>query len=152
MYEKDFFDKIMLLPILVKFYPFYEKNKEILLYLFFGGLSFFISVMMYILFYAFLGYNELIANVISWVITVMFAFFTNRLWVFKSNVESLKDYIFQMISFYGGRVITLIIEEVVLFIFITCLHFSSIIVKIVAQVIIIVLNYVISKLIIFRNH
>ena len=56
-----------------------------------------------------------------------------------------------MVAFYGGRVVTLVVEEVILLVFITLLHFQSMLVKVVAQVIVIVLNYVISKLVIFNK-
>ena len=56
-----------------------------------------------------------------------------------------------MLAFYGGRVVTLVVEEVILLVFITLLHFQSMLVKVVAQVIVIVLNYVISKLVIFNK-
>ncbi len=149
--QKDIFDRIMSLPGLRIFEPFYLKYKEMLLYLFFGGLAFVVSVATYSLFNMALHINELIANIFSWIITVLFAFFTNRIWVFQSPTEGAAAFLRQMISFYGGRVITLIIEEAILFVFITLLSFSSLGVKIAAQVVVIILNYVISKLIIFRG-
>ena len=82
--KEDIFDKIMKLPILNFFEPFYKKNKEMLLYLFFGGLTFVVSIITYGFFNVSLGLNELIANIISWIIAVTFAFFTNRIWVFNS--------------------------------------------------------------------
>ena len=97
------------------------------------------------------GINELIANVLSWIITVMFAFLTNRVWVFDSKTEGMGEFLKQMTSFYGGRVITLVIEEAILLVFITWLGFPSMIIKIIAQVVVIVLNYIISKLLIFRK-
>lgn len=122
-----------------------------LLYLFFGGLAFVVSVATYSLFNMALHMNELIANIYSWIITVLFAFFTNRIWVFQSPTEGMGAFFRQMISFYGGRVITLLIEEAILFVFITLLSFSSLGVKIAAQIVVIILNYVISKLLVFRD-
>lgn len=149
--QKDIFDRLMGLPGLRIFEPFYAKYKEMLLYLFFGGLAFVVSVATYSLFNLVLHMNELIANIFSWIITVLFAFFTNRVWVFQSPTEGAGAFFRQMISFYSGRVITLLIEEAILFVFITLLSFSSLGVKIAAQVVVIILNYVISKLIIFRG-
>lgn len=149
--KKDIFDRIMELPILHTFEPFYKKNKEILLYLFFGGLSFLVSISTYAAFNIGMHMNALVANVLSWVITVLFAFLTNRVWVFQSPTETVREFIKQMMAFYSGRVITLVIEEAILLIFITWLGFNSMAVKIVAQVIVILLNYVISKLVIFRK-
>ncbi len=150
--KKDIFDKIMGLPVLNIFEPFYKKNKEMLLYLFFGGLSFIVSVATYAFFNVSLGFNVLLANVLSWIITVMFAFLTNRVWVFDSPTNNIKEFIIQMFSFYSGRIVTLIIEEAILVLFIDILGFGSIIVKVVAQVFVILLNYVISKIFIFRKH
>ena len=140
--EKDIFDRIMEFPVLRIFNPFYKKNKEILLYLFFGGLTFLVSIISYAFLNIQIGWNALIANIGSWILAVSFAYVTNRVWVFDSN---------EITSFIGGRVATLVIEELILFIFITNLGMNSMLVKIVAQVIVIVLNYVISKLIVFKK-
>lgn len=149
--EKDIFDKLMELPILRFFNPFYKKYKEMLLYLFFGGLSFIVSIATYALFNVGMNINELIANVLSWIITVMFAFLTNRVWVFQSPTNGVAEFVKQMFVFYSGRVITLVVEEVILLVFITWLGCNSMLVKVVAQVIVILLNYVISKLVVFRK-
>ena len=149
--KKDIFDKIMGLPVLNIFEPFYKKNKEMLLYLFFGGLSFIVSVATYAFFNMSLGLSVLLANVLSWIITVMFAILTNRVWVFEAPTKTLKDFTAQMISFYSGRIVTLVIEEAILVLFIDMLGFGSIAVKIVAQIVVILLNYVISKVFIFKK-
>ncbi len=149
--EKDIFDKIMELPGFRIFNPLYTKYKEILLYLFFGGLSFIISISTYAAFNIAMGLNELIANILSWVITVMYAFLTNRVWVFRSPTNGIIEFIKQMLYFYSGRIITLVIEELILLVFITMLGFNSILIKTIAQIVVIVLNYVISKLMIFKK-
>jgi putative flippase GtrA len=138
------------LPGLRKTERFYKKNKEVLLYLFFGGLAFLVSIGTYVLFNVSWGMNELIANIFSWIITVLFAFFTNRIWVFQSRTNGTGEFVKQLFLFYAGRVITLMVEEVILLVFITWLGFSSVFVKVIAQVVVIVLNYVISKILIFK--
>ena len=95
-----------------------------------------------------MGINELVANVLSWIITVLFAFLTNRVWVFQSPTDGVSEFVKQMFAFYSGRVITLIIEEVILLVFITWLGFNSMVIK----VIVILLNYVIRKLVIFKKN
>lgn len=147
--KRDIFDKIMTLPVLNIFEPFYKKNKEMLLYLFFGGLTFVIGIASYIFFYVVLFMNELVANIFSWILAVSFAYVTNKIWVFDAPTHTVKEFLMQMISFFGGRVATLVIEELILLIFVTWLVFPSVPVKVVAQVIVIVLNYVISKCFIF---
>ena len=80
--KEDIFDKMMHLPILCLFEPFYLKYKEALLYTFFGGLAFFLNFFLFIgIDYAF-QISELVNNIICWIICVLFQFFTNRTWVF----------------------------------------------------------------------
>ncbi len=149
--EKDIFDKMMELPVLRIFEPFYKKYKEILLYLFFGGLAFFISIGSYAVANVKFGINELLANLISWVIAVLFAFMTNRIWVFAAPTETVGAFFKQMMSFFTGRIATLIVEEIILAVFITMLGFNSMLIKVIAQIVVIVLNYVISKLFVFKE-
>lgn len=149
--KKDIFDKLVHLWAFRWFEPFYTKHKEVLMYLFFGGCTFLISVLSYGLINVTFGVNELVANVISWVIAVLFAFFTNRIWVFEGKTAEAKEFMVQMINFFGGRVVTLVIEEIILYVFITRLGLNSIVIKIIAQIIVIALNYIISKLWVFRK-
>lgn len=147
MQEKDIFDRIMELPVLRIVNPFYKKNKEILLYLFFGGLTFLVSISSYAVFNIRIGWNALTANIASWILAVAFAYVTNRTWVFESSTDRGSNLIKEITGFVGGRIATLVIEELILFIFITELKMNSILIKIVAQVVVIALNYVISKLV-----
>lgn len=150
MQEKDIFDRIMELPVLRIVNPFYKKNKEILLYLFFGGLTFLVSISSYALFNIRIGWNALTANIASWILAVAFAYVANRTWVFESSTDRGSNLIKEITGFVGGRIATLVIEELILFIFITEFEMNSVLVKIVAQVVVIVLNYVISKMIVFK--
>lgn len=149
--NKDIFDKIMELPGVRVFNGVYKKNKEVLLYLFFGVLTTVVSIVVFALCNVTLGINELVSNVISWIISVAFAFLTNRIWVFAAPTKTAIEFIKQMISFYGGRVLTLLLEELIILMFVTILGLPGMIIKLVAQVIVIVGNYVISKLIVFKK-
>lgn len=149
--KKDIFDRIMELPGLRVFQPLYRKQKEALLYLFFGGLAFVLNIAVFALLSNVFHLDPLLGNVISWIITVLFAFYTNRIWVFQAPTATKKEFFQQLASFFSGRIVTLLIEELLLGIFITWLQFPEIPVKVVAQVVVIVLNYVISKLFIFHS-
>lgn len=149
--REDIFDKIMQLPLLKILEPFYKKHKEILLYLFFGGVVTIISIGTFQLSYAVLKINELIANVISWIISVLVAYTTNRTWVFRSTANTKSAVITEMLSFFGGRIATLVIEELIILVFVTLLKFNSLAVKLAAQIAVIVLNYIFSKLWIFKD-
>ncbi len=149
MNNTDIFDKLFCLPFLNKLQPFYKKNKEILLYLFFGALTTFVSIFVFWFFTTIIPLNELVANVISWVIAVLFAFVTNRKWVFSTAVK--ENILKATAKFYCGRISTLVIEEIILFIFITVLQLNAMAVKIVTQLIVIILNYIVSKKFIFKT-
>ena len=149
--KEDIFDKIMHLPLLNIFEPFYKKYKEGLMYLFFGGLAFFLNVFLFWAFTDLMKINDLLANAISWVICVLFQYITNRTWVFDGHVEGAGALIKQVSSFFGGRIFTLLVEELIILVFITKLGFNRIAVKLIAQIVVIVLNYVISKLFVFKK-
>ena len=128
----------------------FQKYKEIILYCFFGFCTFLVSMATYALCYRVLGMNVLVANVISWIFAVLFAFFTNRKWVFNGDSDG-GGLLRQMASFFGGRLFTLGVEELILAVFVSWLKFDGVVVKVVAQVVVIVLNYFISKFWVFKK-
>lgn len=128
-----------------------EDLKELILYTIFGNLTFVISIGSYALFNIAIGINELIANALAWVFAVLFSYVTNKKWVFKAPTPTKTAFFVQMFAFFSGRFMTLIIEEAIIFVFITLLAYPSMWVKLAAQVIVVVLNYVISKLFVFRD-
>lgn len=129
----------------------YNRYREQILYIVFGVLTTAVSILVYAVFTEWLSMDELIANIISWVIAVMFAFVTNRIWVFRSNENGAAAVLRQMLTFYAGRVLTLLIEELMLWVFVKELSFNGLAVKTAAQLVVIVLNYIISKLLIFKR-
>lgn len=149
--NKDIFDRIMSLPVLNIFEPFYKKHKEGLLYLFFGGLAFFLSIFLFWFMDSVMHLNAVVNNTIDWIICVVFQFFTNRTWVFDGKVDNTRDFLKQAGSFTLGRLFTLVVEDLIIFIFVTILAFKSMPVKLAATFIVIVLNYVISKLFVFKK-
>lgn len=148
-HKPDIFDRIFSLHILGFAQPLYKKYKEQLLYLFFGALTTLVSIGSFALFTEVIPCDELIANVISWFLAVLFAYLTNRTWVFQRAAE--EGFFRQMLSFYLGRVTTLLIEEALLLIFVKWLLWNGMTVKIAAQIVVLILNYVISKLFIFKK-
>ena len=125
----------------------YTKYKEIILYLVFGVLTTIVGIITFYLFYRILGMHELIANIFSWILAVLFAYYTNAKWVFinkNSNEAST------LIKFFAGRLFSFFVEEIILIIFVTKLGFDGVLIKVIAQVIVIVLNYIISKLFVFK--
>jgi len=126
----------------------FQKHREMILYVFFGGLATVVSIGTFLLFDAVM--NELIANVLSWIVTVGFAYWTNRTWVFCSQVRG-KGVWKEMLTFYTGRLVTLGLEELMLLVFVTVLGWNAALIKVAAQIVVLVGNYIISKLLIFRK-
>lgn len=130
-----------------------KKYSEVIRYLIIGVLTTIISLIIYYFcVFTFLNPSvaiELqIANIISWIISVLFAFFTNRSYVFKSKNENILK---EGISFFNSRVTTLLIDMLIMFLFVTVFKFNDKIVKLIDQVIVIILNYIFSKLFVFKK-
>lgn len=149
--DRDIFDIVISSTALRRFYPVYGKYKEALLYLFFGGLTFFLAIGIFVLLEQLTSLDVLLTNIISWLSGVTFSFFTTKKWVFRVQSSGIKALIQQMTSFYTARLMTLILQELLLYIFISMLGCSSILVKICTEVINIILNYLVSKFIIFKK-
>lgn len=149
MVDTDIFDRIMSLPVLRIFEPFYRRYREQLLYLFFGGLAFLVNVGCYAL--AGLFMHHLAANVIAWIAGVLFAYVTNRGIVFGSTVNTRSGIAKELIAFSGGRLATLGLEELILWVGIDLLGGSNMVVKILAQVAVLIGNYALSKWFVFRK-
>lgn len=139
--------------MLKKLLELYSKNKEIINYLIVGVLTTVVSLVVYYgAVLLFLDPNDAfqlqIANVLSWIAAVTFAYFTNRKYVFESeNTNMLKE----AGKFYLSRVSTLLMDMAIMFVGVTILAFNDKIVKLVVQVVVIVANYVFSKLFVFTK-
>lgn len=149
--NRDIFDTVMGLPGLRRFYGVYEKHKQIVLYVFFGGCTTVVGVGSFVLFDSVLGINVLLSNLLSWVLAVGFAYSTNRRWVFCSHTRG-KGFWKELAAFYSGRLLTLALEEGLLFVFVTWLGGNSTAVKLIGQVIVLIGNYLLSKFIIFQKN
>ena len=149
----ELLDKLIrkILSVFPKFIQeLYDKYESAILYLIVGGMTTVVSLItQYIP--AFLGLPTEVNTVISWVCAVTFAFFTNKVWVFKNNSNKRSDWIRQAFSFYGARIVTLLLELGFMILTVRVLHQNEYIMKLIAQIFIIILNYFFSKLIVFRK-
>ncbi|WP_203664758.1 GtrA family protein [Lacticaseibacillus sp. 53-4] len=123
---------------------------DILTYIFFGGLTTVINIVVFGLSTR-VGLNWQIANFIAWLLSVLFAFVTNKLWVFNSHTENFTALLWEFIKFMFARVVSLGIDYACMFLFINAIGWSSMVAKILTQIVIIVANYAFSKFIIFRH-
>lgn len=136
----------------------YYKYEEKWLYLFFGVLTTAVSFVTAGISKALLeaagcgvGVVSTVSTVISWICAVTFAYLTNRAWVFETNAKGAAEITKEAVSFYGGRVFTLIVEAVMMFVGYKTLGINYWITKIVANVVVLILNYIISKLFVFKS-
>lgn len=131
--------------------PLYYRMKELMMYGLFGLGTFIVALTTYALFTETFDWPIAIGNAASWVFATLFAFLTNRQWVFPKHRKGFFAFLMQLWSFTGARFLTLIIEEVMLIVLVEILNFPNMTVKILAQFIVVTLNYVFSKLIVFRK-
>ena len=128
-------------------------TKEFIFYLIFGVLTTIVSLSVYYFcVLTFLNPNNAfqlqIANILSWILAVAFAYATNRKFVFESkDPNKLKE----LIKFVTARLLTLFLDMLVMFILVTLLHFNDKISKLISQVIITISNYIFSKIFVFKK-
>ncbi len=133
----------------------YHKNEELWNYLIVGGLTTIVSMGTY-----FICTNTFcdpkvalelqIANVVSWIFAVLFAYVTNRIFVFRSKSKG-KDKVTEFISFIGSRVLSLFMDMGMMAVMVTILTWNDVVAKILTQVFVVIANYILSKLFVFKK-
>lgn len=128
----------------------YNKYREVLLYLVFGGLTTLINI---ISFYILRKLNIKIytSNVIAWILSVLFAFITNKLFVFESKNKKAKENVKEVISFFFFRVLSLIFDMAFMYVMIQIFTANEMLSKVISNILVIILNYLFSKLFIFKS-
>lgn len=138
-----------------KIWDIYKKYQEAIDYLFWGGIAFVLSMVLFWVFASLLGWNEVTANNVDWVICVLFTFVTNKLFVFRSKSENAKALGKEFVEFVLARVFTLVLEDIIIYIGCNFMGYDNgigqIVVKLIAQFVVIVSNYFLSKLWIFKK-
>lgn len=128
-----------------------KRYEEILKYLIIGILT---TVINYIVFVILVNSAKIemhTSNIIAWIVSVIFAYFTNKLFVFESKSFKLKVLTKEILTFGIARIMSLLLEEAILYIFVNLLSMNKLIIKLIANIIVIILNYILSKFIIFKN-
>ena len=140
-----------------KIIDLYKKYEEIINYLIIGVLTTVVNLAVkYALLFTVLNASDAtqlqIAVVISWVVACIFAYITNRKIVFKSKSKKILK---EFTAFVSARLFTLFLEMLIMFVFVTLLKLNSnlwvVVWSLVAQILVIVVNYVLSKLVIFKK-
>lgn len=128
----------------------FKKYKEVIMYLIIGVLT---TVINYVIFVVAVkcGLEELISNIIAWTITVIVAYILNKLFVFESKSFERSIITKEIISFTVSRIATLGVEELILLVFVKIIGLNAYVIKLIANVVVIILNYIFSKFIIFKK-
>ena len=128
-----------------------SNNKEIFNYLVFGVLTTLVNYVSYFGATRCLKINYIVANIIAWLISVVFAYVTNKFWVFEDKSLEIKKLVKEVFMFFAARVMSGGVETLMLFIFVTLLGFDDGVIKIFASVFVVIFNYVVSKFFIFNG-
>ena len=137
--------------IITKIKETIKKYRELIKYFFIGVIT---TILNYSVFNVLVDIAHIgmhISNIIAWFISVIFAYFTNKLFVFESKSLNPKILGKEFLSFGLARVFSLILEEIILYIFVDALNMNKRIIKLIANGVVIIVNYVLSKFIIFRK-
>ena len=129
------------------------KYREQIAYLFFGGLTTLISWGLYTLLYYVLFNQSLnvLSNIITEIVAITFAYVTNKLFVFRSKTQEKRDFLKEILSFFALRAVSFFVNLGAMWLLVDVLFFEAWICKIVVNVVVIVLNYLFSKLFIFNK-
>ncbi|WP_227452835.1 GtrA family protein [Clostridioides sp. ES-S-0108-01] len=128
-----------------------KRYKEIILYLFFGVLTTLVNMITYLFFTRIVDLDFLIANFLAWLFSILFAYLTNKFFVFNSKKTDFIFFIKEFTSFVSCRLISGITEMLIMYIMINFLLINDFIVKILTNIIVVILNFLFSKAIIFKN-
>lgn len=145
---------------------FFSRHREIILYIIFGALTTLTNFIAFWLFGFMLGDGlYLVTNVIAWLVSVIFAYFTNKLFVFESKSFAPRVLLPEIGEFFGARMFSFLLEEFGLWLLVDILSFGELelsvlglsvggqmIAKVILAVIVVITNYVISKFLIFKNN
>lgn len=122
--------------------------REIFSYLLFGVLTTLVNIILFAVLSRVLNIGTIISNVVAWFLSVLFAYVTNRRWVFQSKEENAVK---EAAAFFSGRIGTGILDTILMFVSVDILAWHDIIMKIFSNVIVVILNYIISKFFVFKH-
>ena len=138
--------------MLDKIIYYIKKYEGVLLYLIFGVLTTFVNIVVYYILFNHVLLSNILSNGIAWVAAVIFAFITNKIWVFKSKTLEIEKVIKELIAFFSARLSTGLLDMAIMYVGVDLLKVNSIYSKIISGVVVVILNYIFSKLFIFRKN
>lgn len=128
-----------------------NKYAEVISYLIFGGLTTIVNIIVFYLFDSILDVHYLFANAIAIIASILFAFFTNKKYVFKSSTPTAKLWLKEFSLFVSFRLLSAVFDMASMWLLVDGLELNTNIAKIITQFIVVVLNYAFSKFFIFKQ-
>lgn len=130
---------------------FVDKYYDIVIYLFFGGLTTLVNFCVYFPLFNWVKLSATVSNIIAWVVAVVFAFLTNKPFVFRSHDWSQKTVIPELTKFIGCRIGSGLLETAVMWLFVDVMIFDGNWMKVIVSIFVVVLNYISSKVFVFKR-
>lgn len=127
------------------------KYKSLIAYAFFGICTTLVNVITYSICARALSLTTILSTVIAWVAAVLFAYITNRKWVFESEEKSIHGIMREIIYFFSCRLLTGLLDIIFMYAFVDMLMMNDVIIKIISNILVIIINYAASKLLIFKR-
>lgn len=141
---------------MTKLVALFNRYRSVIAYLFWGVVTTVVNIVVFQFLSSGVHWNYQLANVIAWFLSVLVAYFTNKVWVFGSHYSTVKAFLKEFFWFYFYRGLTLIMDVIIMYVGISLLKFDSpiqqLIVKIIDNVIVVIANYVFSKWLIFHGN
>lgn len=129
----------------------YEKYKDIIPYAIFGILTTLVNIVVYWICAHPFGMLVMPSTIVAWILAVLFAYLTNRKWVFHSEAKTNVAVMTEIISFFSCRLVTGIVDWICMYVFVDLLYWNDVVIKTGANILVIILNYVASKFLIFKK-
>lgn len=125
------------------------KYKSVILYILFGGLTTLVNIVVYFA-CSCLKFSTAVSTLTAWLLSVLFAYITNRKYVFGSKSQGVKSVFKEVSNFFLSRLATGLLDLAVMLLFVDILEFNGMFIKVISNMVVIVLNYVLSKFLVFK--
>ena len=128
-----------------------KNYKQGILYLFFGALTTAVNIISYYASYNIFKISNVTSTILAWALAVLFAFVTNRIFVFESKAKGFKEIIRELLAFFICRLLTGAMDVLIMWISVDIMNWNSMLWKIISNVLVVVLNFLASKLFVFKK-
>ena len=125
------------------------KYKSVILYILFGGLTTLVNIVVYFA-CSCLKFSTAASTLTAWIISVLFAYITNRKYVFGSKSQGVKSVFKEISNFFLSRFATGLLDLAVMLLFVDILNFNGMLIKVISNIVVIILNYVLGKFLVFK--